>query len=26
LAHRSDEFVTKAELDEFARVLGAWLG
>jgi succinyl-diaminopimelate desuccinylase len=26
LAHRSDEFVTKAELDEFARVLAAWLG
>ncbi|MDE3065570.1 MAG: succinyl-diaminopimelate desuccinylase [Acidobacteriota bacterium] len=26
LAHRSDEFVTGAELDEFARVLGEWLG
>ena len=25
LAHRSDEFVTSAELDEFARVLEAWL-
>jgi succinyl-diaminopimelate desuccinylase len=25
LAHRSDEFVTKGELDEFARVLTAWL-
>ncbi|MDE3108102.1 MAG: succinyl-diaminopimelate desuccinylase [Acidobacteriota bacterium] len=25
LAHRSDEFVTGEELDEFARVLGAWL-
>jgi succinyl-diaminopimelate desuccinylase len=25
LAHRSDEFVTRAELDEFARVLTAWL-
>lgn len=25
LAHRSDEFVTLAQLDEFARVLGAWL-
>jgi succinyl-diaminopimelate desuccinylase len=26
LAHRSDEFVTSRELDEFARTLGAWLG
>jgi succinyl-diaminopimelate desuccinylase len=26
LAHRSDEFVTAFELDEFARVLGEWLG
>ena len=26
LAHRSDEFVTSDELDEFARVLEAWLG
>jgi succinyl-diaminopimelate desuccinylase len=25
LAHRSDEFVTEGELDEFARVLKAWL-
>jgi succinyl-diaminopimelate desuccinylase len=25
LAHRSDEFVTLPQLDEFARVLGAWL-
>ncbi|HEY5120775.1 MAG TPA: succinyl-diaminopimelate desuccinylase, partial [Acidimicrobiales bacterium] len=25
LAHRSDEFVTLDELDEFARVLGEWL-
>jgi succinyl-diaminopimelate desuccinylase len=25
LAHRSDEFVTLAQLDEFATVLGAWL-
>jgi succinyl-diaminopimelate desuccinylase len=25
LAHRSDEFVTLSQLDEFARVLGAWL-
>jgi succinyl-diaminopimelate desuccinylase len=25
LAHRSDEFVTQAELDEFARVLSEWL-
>jgi succinyl-diaminopimelate desuccinylase len=25
LAHRSDEFVTLAQLDEFARVLGLWL-
>jgi succinyl-diaminopimelate desuccinylase len=25
LAHRSDEFVTLAQLDEFARVLGSWL-
>ena len=25
LAHHGDEFVTGAELDEFARVLGAWL-
>lgn len=25
LAHRSDEFVTLAQLDEFARVLSAWL-
>ena len=25
LAHRSDEFVTESELDEFARVLVAWL-
>lgn len=25
LAHRSDEFVTEGELDEFARVLAAWL-
>jgi succinyl-diaminopimelate desuccinylase len=24
-AHRSDEFITRAELDEFARVLGEWL-
>jgi succinyl-diaminopimelate desuccinylase len=25
LAHRSDEFVTRNELDEFASVLRAWL-
>ena len=25
LAHRSDEFVTRAELDQFARVLDQWL-
>ena len=25
LAHRSDEFVTSGQLDEFARVLSAWL-
>ena len=25
LAHHSDELVTLAQLDEFARVLGAWL-
>ena len=25
LAHRDDEFVTLAELDEFARVLGEWM-
>jgi len=25
LAHRSDEYVTASELDEFARVLGSWL-
>jgi succinyl-diaminopimelate desuccinylase len=25
LAHRSDEFVTSSELDEFARVMGLWL-
>ncbi len=25
LAHRSDEFVTRGELDDFARVLGEWL-
>jgi succinyl-diaminopimelate desuccinylase len=26
LAHRSDEYVTADELDEFARVMGEWLG
>ncbi len=26
LAHRSEEFVTADELDEFARVMGEWLG
>jgi succinyl-diaminopimelate desuccinylase len=25
LAHRSDEFVTRSQLEEFERVLGAWL-
>jgi succinyl-diaminopimelate desuccinylase len=25
LAHRSDEFVTLAQLDQFAEVLAAWL-
>jgi succinyl-diaminopimelate desuccinylase len=25
LAHRSDEFVTASEIEEFERVLGAWL-
>ncbi len=25
LAHRSDEYVTRGELDDFARVLGEWL-
>jgi succinyl-diaminopimelate desuccinylase len=25
LAHRSDELITRSQLDEFARVLGEWL-